>query len=271
MLNTKIKSQIDKIWDSLWSGGIANPLTCMEQISYFIFMRRISEQDEQARQKAEFSGKKYQSVFEGHDDCRWDHFRHLEGDEMLKHVRDVVFIWLKEELGQGDNLFARSMKDAAFLIPKGSLMVEMVNTIDAIYAEIEKEVEQGQQFQDVQGDMYEHFLGAIASAGKNGQFRTPRHIIQMMATLADPKLAENVCDPACGTGGFLIAAYEHILSANTSDENCTTDRNGFRRGTIGDKLTDERQWEVLKNHTIFGYDFDSSQGQNSGVTIEDVD
>ena len=140
MLNAGIKSHIDKIWDALWSGGIANPLTCMEQISYFLFMRRISEQDEQARQKAEFSGKDHQSVFEGHDDCRWDHFRHLEGDEMLKHVRDVVFIWLKDELGQGDNLFARSMKDAAFIIPKGSLMVEMVNTIDAIYAEIEKEV-----------------------------------------------------------------------------------------------------------------------------------
>ena len=258
MLNTKIKSQIDKIWDSLWSGGIANPLTCMEQISYFIFMRRISEQDEQARQKAEFSGEDHQSVFQGHDDCRWDHFRHLEGDEMLNHERDVVFPWLKEELGQGDNLFARSMKDAAFMIPKGSLMVEMVNRIDAIYTEIDKEVAQGQQFQDVQGDMYEHFLGAIASAGKNGQFRTPRHIIQMMATIADPKLGENICDPACGTGGFLIAAYEHILSGNTSNEYCTTDRNGFRRGTIGDKLTDERQWEVLKNHTIFGYDFDST-------------
>ena len=147
------------------------------------------------------------------------------------------------------------MKDAAFMIPKGSLMVEMVNTIDAIYDEIEKEVAEGQQFQDVQGDMYEHFW-VIASAGKNGQFRTPRHIIQMMATLTDPKMGENVYDPACGTGGFLITAYEHILSENTSDEYCTTDRNGFRRGTIGDKLTDERQWGVLKNHTIFGYDFD---------------
>ena len=161
-------------------------------------------------------------------------------------------------MGKGDDLFARSMQDAVFMIPKGSLMVEMVNTIDAIYVEIEKEVERGQQFQDVQGDMYEHFLAAIATSGKNGQFRTPRHIIQMMTTLADPQLGDVICDPACGTGGFLIAAYEHILSANTSDENCTTDRNGFRRGTIGDKLTDERQWTVLRDHTIFGSDFDAT-------------
>ena len=111
---------------------------------------------------------------------------------------------------------------------------------------------------DPKGDMYEYLLSKIATSGTNGQFRTPRHIIQMMTALADPKLGESICDPACGTGGFLIAAYEHILSAHTSDENCTTDRNGFRRGTIGDKLTDERQWEVLKDHTIFGYDFDAT-------------
>ncbi|MEC7168646.1 MAG: type I restriction-modification system subunit M N-terminal domain-containing protein, partial [Candidatus Thermoplasmatota archaeon] len=146
MITNEMKSEIKKLWNALWSGGIANPLNAMEQISYFLYMRRLSVMDEEARQKAEFTGESYTSVFEGHMNCRWDHFKHLDGEAMLIHVRDVVFPWLKSDLASKGDLFAQAMKDAVFIIPKGSLMVEMTNTIDKIYELIAKEEAAGQSF-----------------------------------------------------------------------------------------------------------------------------
>ena len=151
------------------------------------------------------------------------------------------------------------MTDAVFIIPKASLLVEAVGIIDDIYAELERERQgAGQSFQDVQGDLYEYLLSEIASAGKNGQFRTPRHIIQMIVSLVDPKLGEKICDPACGTGGFLLGAYQHILTQHTSPELRFMGDDGIERGLVGDQLTDPRQWEVLKASTFHGYDFDTT-------------
>ena len=258
MLNDKIKSETRKIWDSLWSGGIANPLSCMEQISYFLFMRRLMVMDDKAKGDAEFLDQEYESIFDGHEDCRWDHFKHLDGDLMLGHVRDVVFPWIKTEVSAQGDMFANAMEDAVFIIPRGSLMVEMVSTIDRIYELIEAETRAGQSFEDVQGDIYEEFLAEIATSGKNGQFRTPRHIIQMMAAMIDPKLGETVCDPASGTGGFLLAAYRNVLAANTSEALCKTDRFGILHGTRGDRITNDQHWDVLRNHSFFGFDFDTT-------------
>jgi type I restriction enzyme M protein len=106
--------------------------------------------------------------------------------------------------------------------------------------------------------MYEFLLSEIASAGKNGQFRTPRHIIQMMVELVNPRLGESICDPACGTGGFLLGAYQHILTQYTSDNRRFKDENGFVKGTFGDKLTNDKLWKQLKENTFFGYDFDNT-------------
>ena len=131
--------------------------------------------------------------------------------------------------------------------------------IDEIYAELERERQDaGQTFQDVQGDLYEYLLSEIATAGKNGQFRTPRHIIQMIVSLVDPKLADEICDPACGTGGFLLGAYQHILMQHTSPEHRFVGEDGIERGLVGDQLSDKRQWEVLKEKTFHGYDFDTT-------------
>ena len=177
---------------------------------------------------------------------------------MLVHVRDVVFPWIKSDVGEKGDLFAKAMKDAVFIIPNGRLMVEMTNTIDKIYELIAKEEEAGQSFHDVQGDIYEEFLSEIASAGKNGQFRTPRHIIQMMATMLKPKLGETVYDPAGGTAGFLLAAYQQVLAANTSASLCSTDRFGLVHGTRSDKITSDQHWDVLKNHSFYGFDFDTT-------------
>jgi len=258
MITNEMIAEIKKLWNALWSGGIANPLSCMEQISYFLYMRRLSVMDEVARIKAEFAGETFSSLFEGRADCRWDHFKHFDGETMLVHVRDVVFPWIKEDVGAQGDLFAEAMKDAVFLIPNSRLIIEMVNRIDKIYELIKKEEKAGQSFNDVQGDIYEEFLSEIASAGKNGQFRTPRHIIQMMATMLDPQLGETVCDPSGGTAGFLLAAYQQVLTANTSDAYCSTDRFGLVHGTRGDRITDPRNWELLRNDSFFGFDFDTT-------------
>jgi type I restriction enzyme M protein len=258
MLTNEIRQKVDRLWDKLWSGGIANPLTAMEQISYLLFLRRLDESDRKRVEDAEWLGQSYTSVFKRKEEYRWSSFRHLPGEEVLAHVRDKVFPFVKK-LGREDEPFAKYMSDAVFLIPKASLLVEAIGIIDEIYAEIEREqAENSQTFHDTQGDLYEYLLSEIATAGKNGQFRTPRHIIQMICELVDPKLGEQVCDPACGTGGFLLGAYQHVLTQHTSPKLRHTDENGLKRGLIGDKLSDERQWEVLRKHSLFGFDFDTT-------------
>lgn len=257
MLTPVLRSKIDTLWDKFWSGGLSNPLTAIEQISYLLFMKRLDEMDLKNKADAEWLKKKHKSVFDGHENYRWSHFRHLEGGEMLKLMQEQIFSFIKS-MQDEEHPFTKHMRDAVFIIPKPSLLVEAVNIIDELYAEIEKERQEGHTFHDTQGDIYEHLLSEIASAGKNGQFRTPRHIIQMMCTMIDPKLGEEICDPACGTGGFLLGAYQHILTQYTSKEHLETDENGLTRGIVGDKLTDPKQWKVLKEKTFNGYDFDTT-------------
>lgn len=258
MLNTTIKSSIDRLWDKFWSGGISNPLTAIEQISYLLFMKRLDQYDLSEKQKSEFTGKSHESIFDGkNENMRWSFFRHMEGGEMLTHIQTKVFPFLKT-LNPEDSPFAKHMGNAVFIISKPSLVVEAVNIIDEIFEEISKQESQGQGFQDTQGDLYEYLLSEITSAGKLGQFRTPRHIIQLICELVDPKLGDTICDPACGTGGFLLGAYQHILTQHTSKEHQKTDENGLTRGLVGDMLTDERQWKQLKEKTFYGYDMDDS-------------
>jgi type I restriction enzyme M protein len=269
MLTAAMRSKVDQLWDRLWSGGIANPLTAIEQISYLLFIRRLDALDEKRRGDAEFLKQEFRSLFAGafttrsgkerpRDELRWSRFRHLPPDEMLEHVRDHVFPFIKT-LEDGGQVFTRYMQDAVFIIPKASLLVEAVGIIDDLYAELERERQEGgQTFQDVQGDLYEYLLAEIQSAGKNGQFRTPRHIIQLIVSLVDPKLGEAICDPACGTGGFLLGAYQHLLTQHTSPEHRFLGEDGIERGLVGDRLTDPRQWAVLKEQTFHGYDFDTT-------------
>jgi type I restriction enzyme M protein len=268
MLTPKMKSLINQLWNSFWSGGIANPLTAIEQISYLLFMRRLDEVDSKLKKDAEWTGEKYTSVFKGKftsplskeeldkGTLRWSHFKQLEGGEMLTHVQTNVFPFIKQINGE-NSVFAKYMADAVFIIPKPSLLVEAVSIIDALYDEIEKQTQAGQTFHDTQGDMYEFLLSEISSSGKNGQFRTPRHIIKLMCELVAPKLGETIGDPACGTGGFLLGAYQYILTTHTSKNQLTKDEDGFGRG-FGDKLTDERLWTALREKTFNGYDFDTT-------------
>ncbi|NCA28931.1 MAG: SAM-dependent DNA methyltransferase [Proteobacteria bacterium] len=267
MLNSVLKSSINRLWDKFWSGGISNPLTAIEQISYLLFMKRLDELDIKKKQDADFTGETYKSIFEGDkNNLRWSHFKQMEGGEMLTHMQTKVFPFIKtlgnnslgKEESPKENIFAKHMGNAVFIISKPSLLVEAVGIIDEIFEEIAKQESDGQGFQDTQGDLYEFLLSEITSAGKLGQFRTPRHIIQLICELVDPKLGDTICDPACGTGGFLLGAYQHIITEYTSKERQKTDENGLTRGSLGDKLTNEKQWKHLKEKTFYGYDMDES-------------
>lgn len=249
MLDRDLKSKIDKLLDLFWSGGIANPLTNIEQISYLIFMKRLDENDLKRKSDAQWLKKEYKSIFPN-DNLRWSHFKHMEADAMLTHVRDNVFPFMKNIQGNGESSLSKHMKDAVFLIPKPSLLVEAVEVIENI-----KIMEQNQ---DTQGDIYEYLLSKLNVAGTNGQFRTPRHIIKMMCGLVNPKIGQSVCDPSTGTAGFLIGAYQHILKNNTSPERITIEEDGTEHGLVGDKITDQKIWDHLREKTFYGYEFDST-------------
>ena len=213
MLEPQLKSKINKLWDKFWAGGLANPLTAIEQVSYLIFMKRLEDMDNLRVKRHQARKEEYESIFQDNEDCRWSHFKHFNAEDMLTHVRDKVFPFFKTiKKANGDNAFAKQMQDAVFMIPKPSLLQEAVSIID--------ELDITARNQDVQGDIYEYLLSELNQAGRAGQFRTPRHIIRMMVDIINPKLGEKVLDPACGTGGFFLAAYDFITnnSALNKDE-----------------------------------------------------
>lgn len=267
--NPQIKSLIDKLWDKLWSGGISNPLSAIEQITYLLFMKRLDDLDIKEEKDAEFTGEKFKSRFSGtvklqgmdseieKRTLRWSYFKQLPAEEMINHVQIKVFPFLKK-LSVEETPFTKHMANAVFIMPKASLLVEAINIIEEIFIEIEKDASKGgHSFQDIQGDVYEMLLGEIASAGKNGQFRTPRHIIKLMADLVEPQLGHKIGDPACGTGGFILGAYQYILTTlvRQKDPTCLiTDEDGFERGAISAVLTEEVK-QIL-DLSFYGYDID---------------
>ncbi len=248
MLDSELKSKIKQLWDKFWSGGISDPLVAITQMSYLIFMKRLEDEDVQREQESQLNGNGYDSIFEGHPELKWSKWTNLPSDKILEHVRDKVFPFLRT-LGGEDSLYAQYMKDAVFTIPTPSLLIEAVKIIDDMHIK--------EQNRDAKGDLYEYLLSELKTAGKNGQFRTPRHIIKMMVTMANPKIGDLICDPACGTAGFLVNAYEHILKNNTSKELIKLDDQGVEYNFVGDKL-DEKQWNQLRELMLYGYDFDST-------------
>jgi type I restriction enzyme M protein len=248
MLDPELKSKINKLWNAFWSGGLSNPLPNIEQMSYLIFMKRLDELDTEHRLAAQARGHKYKSVFEGKENCRWSYWKNLNAEAMFKHVNEVVFPFIKNLHNGSDVLYSEYMKDATFIIPKASLLQEAVSIIDDIKVVGEKP--------DIQGDIYEHLLGELKTAGKNGQFRTPRHIIRMMIELVDPDIGQKICDPACGTGGFLIAAYQHILKKYTTPDMVKIDEDGTPHNLIGDKIVKKEHWDLLSKETFYGFDFE---------------
>jgi len=265
MLTANLKSHIDKLWDKFWGGGIANPLTAIEQITYLLFMKRIDEMDlimskENSNYKSIFEGtynphdSKSKKVTRDKNELRWSNFETLKPDVLLQHVQFNVFPFIKNLNGQ-NSPFAMSMQNAVFVMPKASLLQDAILIIDDLYREIESGLAGKQTFQDTQGDVYEYLLSEIASAGKMGQFRTPRHIIKLICELLEPQLGYKIADPACGTGGFLLGAYQYILTQFSSQPD--NDEDGFTRGSNADNLKNEDR-VLLETETFYGFDIDPS-------------
>lgn len=276
--NPELKSKIDQLWNKFWSGGISNPLTAIEQITYLLFMKRLDELDQKRQADAEWTGENYISKFTGtwippeyrsqpepekfaidKRSLRWSEFKRMQAEDMLQHVQSKVFPFLKDLNGAESN-FTHHMKNAVFIIPKPALLVEAVKTIDDIFEVMEKDSkEKGQAFQDIQGDVYEFLLSEIATAGKNGQFRTPRHIIKLVADLVQPQLGHKIADPACGSGGFLLGAYQYIVSElakKAGAQDLKPDEDGFTRTSVAAALTEKAQ--AILASSLWGYDIDQT-------------
>lgn len=208
MLTGELRSQVDRIWDAFWSGGISNPLEVIEQITYLLFLRRLDDLQTLAENKARRLGTKDEhEVFpKGKDargrpyhDLRWARLKHLPAGEMFTVVSEHAFPFLRTLGGEGST-YATHMKDARFTIPTPALLAKVVDLLDQVPMED----------RDTKGDLYEYMLGKIASAGRNGQFRTPRQVIRLMVEMTAPTPKDVICDPACGTAGFLVAAGEYL-------------------------------------------------------------
>ncbi len=212
MITGAIKSQIDQIWNAFWSGGISNPLEVMEQITYLLFLRRLDdlhtlEENKSARLKVPMARRVFPEGKDdigkngglAYEDLRWSRFKHQAPAPMYTVVGEHVFPFLRT-LGGDDSTYAHHMKDARFTVPTPALLAKVVDLLDAVPMED----------RDTKGDLYEYMLGKIASAGQNGQFRTPRHIIRLMVELTAAQPTDVICDPACGTAGFLVTAGEYL-------------------------------------------------------------
>ncbi len=238
MITGTIKSQIDQIWNAFWTGGIANPLQVIEQITYLLFLRRLDdlhtlEENKSARLNRPMERRVFPEGYDGigknggrdYQDLRWSRFKHFAPAEMFTVLGEHVFPFLRT-LGGDDSTYAHHMKDARFTIPTPALLAKVVDV--------------PMEDRDTKGDVYEYMLGKIASAGQNGQFRTPRHIIRLMVELTAPQPNDVICDPACGTAGFLVTAGEVLRERHPNILHDATQREHF-------------------HHRMFhGFDFDNT-------------
>src|SRR5438309_1049676 len=246
LADSKLRSKIDSLWDKLWSGGLSNPLDAIEQLSFLLFLKQLDEREQDAERSTRLGRKKAEPLFSD-PKLRWSYWSQLPAEKALKHVRDEVFPFLQNLDGKAGS-FGEQMVNAQFKINKPSLLIEACRAIEAM--------EISAQNQDVQGDLYEYLLSKLNTAGTNGQFRTPRHIIRMMVKMLDPRPGERVCDPAAGTCGFLVNAWQHLLESHTDPRDLTFDDEGWPHGLTGSRLKKE-EWNFAQERGFTGFDSDS--------------
>ena len=232
VLTGELRNQIDRIWDAFWSGGIANPLEVLEQLTYLLFIRRLDELETLEERRSQRSGQPMRRrIFpEGNQELRWSRFKEL-GDpaSMYRVVGERVFPFLRE-LGGEESAYATHMRDARFTIPTAGLLTKVVELLDAVPMED----------RDTKGDIYEYMLGKLATAGTNGQFRTPRHIIELMVAMTEPTPRDVMVDPACGTCGFPVAVGEYLREQHP------------------EMLSDPELREHFNHGLFHGFDFDTT-------------
>lgn len=245
LTDPKLRSQVDQLWNKLWAGGLSNPTDAIEQISYLLFFKRLDDVENQAERLAKMRGQAYTPRLP--EEMRWRYWTKLPAQKALEYVKEKVFPWFKQ-LGTPGSSFELYMKNAEFKINQANLLIQACQSID--------QMQISSQNQDVQGDLYEYMLSKLNTAGRNGQFRTPRHIIRMMVEMINPRPGERIGDLAAGTCGFLVNAYEYILAKNTSPDILTYDDEGLPHNLVGDQLT-PKQRDFLQNEAFRGYDNDS--------------
>ncbi|MBP1761259.1 MAG: type restriction modification system subunit (site-specific DNA-methyltransferase subunit) [Firmicutes bacterium] len=206
MLTGEIRNKIDKIWTDMWAGGITNPLTVIEQLTYLMFIRSLDEKELENESMEAVSGEAMPKIFpqnEAGQAMRWSKFKTKDAREIYEIVGTKVFPFIKNMNGKNSSSFSRFMQDAMFLIPTPQVLQKIITGLDELYEHDIKDL-------DMQGDVYEYMLGKLSTAGQNGQFRTPKQIRDMMVRLLAPGPDDKICDPACGTAGFLVSSAEYI-------------------------------------------------------------
>ena len=238
MITGELKSRVDRIWDTMWSGGVSNPLSVIEQLTYLLFIKRLDELHTLQERKAARLGRPVEDPIFSRDQehLRWSRFKDAAPEQMFATVRDEVFPFIKSlgrnggDEAEGDSTYSHHMKDALFMMPTPRVLANVVDQLDGI------DMSQS----DTKGDLYEYMLGKIASAGQNGQFRTPRHIIRLMVDMTAPTPKDVMCDPACGTCGFPVAVAEYL------------------RVNHPEVYSDPRHREHFNHGLFHGFDFDST-------------
>lgn len=244
MVTGELKSKIDSLWEIFWTGGLTNPLDVIEQMTYLMFIRDLDDADNLHAKEAAMLGLPYQSVFAKEvqigertidgSQLKWSVFHDFPAAKMYSTVQEWVFPFIKNLHGNKESAYSKYMSDAIFKIPTPLMLDKIVTAMDAIYEQMSQLKEA-----DTRGDVYEYLLSKLATAGVNGQFRTPRHIIKMMVDMMEPKADDIICDPACGTSGFLVAASEYLK------DNCKQE-----------VFFNRQNKEHYMNHMFHGYDMD---------------
>ena len=244
MITGELKNKIDSMWDAFAAGGLVNPLEVIEQVTYLMFIHDLDDADNKRAKESAMLGLPFQSIFaeevkigdrviEG-TQLKWAVFRDYPADRMYSIVQEWVFPFIKTLHSDKNSAYSKYMGDAIFKVPTPLMLDKIVTTMDAIYEQMEQI-----KSADTRGDVYEYLLSKLATAGVNGQFRTPRHIIRMMVEMMDPKADEIICDPACGTSGFLVAASEYLRDKKKQEV-----------------LFNRQNKEHYMNHMFHGYDMD---------------
>ena len=246
MITGELKNKIDGLWDIFAAGGLVNPLEVIEQITYLMFIHDLDDSDNMRARESAMLGLPFQSIFFGEvkigertidgSQLKWSVFHDFPADRMYIIMQEWVFPFIKNLHNDKNSAYSKYMDDAIFKLPTPLLLSKVVDSLDEIY-KLMNEI----QTADVRGDVYEYLLSKIAQSGRNGQFRTPRHIIRMMVEMMDPSSDEIICDPACGTSGFLVAAGEY-LKEKRKEEISKLDH---------EILTLKKQYNSLQNMTPY--------------------
>ncbi len=215
MITGELKNKVDSLWEIFWTGGLTNPLDVVEQMTYLMFIRDLDDADNIREKEAAMLGLSYESIFADEvqvgervidgKQLKWSVFHDFPAAKMYSTMQEFVFPFIKNLHGNKESAYSKYMQDAIFKIPTPLMLDKIVTAMDGIYEQMAQ-----LKSADTRGDVYEYLLSKIATAGVNGQFRTPRHIIRMIVDMMEPKADEVICDPACGTSGFLVAASEYL-------------------------------------------------------------